>query len=185
MPRRWLSKLFRYPKTISRAFTAPSISLRGNGFILAFLEAPPLESTRAYVLNNIEQGYPHRVAVSDGEVVGWCDIVPKPRPIYAHAGVLGLALLPEFRGQGLGDRLMRQTLDDARAFGLQRVELTVRENNKNATALYKAIGFEDEGLLRNAAKIDGAYEVDGAYENVFLMALLFEPEAHSGGFVRR
>ena len=136
---------------------------------LAFLEAPPLESTRAYVLNNIEQGYPHLVAMSAGEVVGWCDIVPKPRPIYAHAGVLGMALLPEFRGQGLGDRLMRQTLDDARAFGLQRVELTVRENNKNAMALYKTIGFEIEGLLRNAAK------VDGAYENVFLMAVLFEP----------
>lgn len=131
---------------------------------LAFLEAPPLESTRAYVLGNIEQGYPHRVAVSDGEVVGWCDIVPKPRPIYAHAGVLGMAL-PPFRGQGLGDRLMRQTLDDARAFGLQRVELTVREN-KNAMALYNTIGFEDEGLLRNAAK------VDGVYENVFLMGLL-------------
>ena len=34
-------------------------------------------------------------------------------------------------------------------------------------ALYKTIGFEIEGLLRNAAK------VDGAYENVFLMAMLF------------
>jgi ribosomal protein S18 acetylase RimI-like enzyme len=132
---------------------------------LAFLEAPPLESTRAYVLNNIEQGYPHRVAVSDGEVVGWCDIVPKPRPIYAHSGVLGMALLPEFRGQGLEDRLMRQNLDDAPAFGLQRVELTVRENNKNAIALYRIIGFEIEGLMRDAAR------VDGAYENVFLMAV--------------
>jgi ribosomal protein S18 acetylase RimI-like enzyme len=134
---------------------------------LAFLEAPSLESTQAYVLNNIEQGYPHRVAVSEGEVVGWCDIVPKPRPIYAHAGVLGMALLPLFRGQGLGDRLMRQTLDDARAFGLQRVELTVRENNKNAIALYRKIGFEIEGLMRDAAR------VDGAYEDVFLMAVLF------------
>ena len=48
---------------------------------LSFLEAPPLESMRAFVLNNIEQGYPQLVAVSAGQVVGWCDVVPKPKPI--------------------------------------------------------------------------------------------------------
>ena len=134
---------------------------------LAFLEAPPLDEARAYVLNNIAKGYPHLVVLSDGEVVGWCDVVPKSRPVHAHVGVLGMALLPEFRGQGVGERLMRQTLDTARAFGLHRVELTVREDNNNAIALYKKIGFEIEGLMR------GAMKVDGVCENVFLMALLF------------
>jgi ribosomal protein S18 acetylase RimI-like enzyme len=134
---------------------------------LAFLEAPPPESTRAFVLNNIAQGYPQQVAVSEGEVVGWCDIVPKSRPVHAHVGVLGVALLPEFRGQGLGGRLIRQTLDAARAFGLHRVELTVRENNANAITLYRKIGFETEALMRDAIK------VDDVCENVVLMALLF------------
>jgi ribosomal protein S18 acetylase RimI-like enzyme len=134
---------------------------------LSFLEAPPLESVRAFVLDNIKQGCPELVAVSAGQVVGWCDIVPKPRPIYAHVGVLGMGLLPEFRGRGLGDRLIRQTLAAARAFRLNRVELSVRENNAGAVALYKRVGFEVEGLQRNATK------VDGAYENVVLMAILF------------
>jgi ribosomal protein S18 acetylase RimI-like enzyme len=105
--------------------------------------------------------------VSGSEVVGWCDVLPKSRPVHAHAGVLGVALLPEFRGQGLGGRLMRQTLDAARAFGLHRVELTVREDNENAIALYRKIGFEIEGLMRDAIK------VDDACENVVLMAILF------------
>jgi ribosomal protein S18 acetylase RimI-like enzyme len=78
-----------------------------------------------------------------------------------------MGLLPEFRGQGLGDRLIRQTLAAARAFGLNRVELSVRENNAGAIALYNRVGFEIEGLQRNATK------VDGAYENVVLMAILF------------
>ena len=30
---------------------------------LAFLEAPPIESTRAFVLNNFEKGYPQLVAL--------------------------------------------------------------------------------------------------------------------------
>jgi ribosomal protein S18 acetylase RimI-like enzyme len=133
---------------------------------LAFLEAPQLAETRAFVLNNIKQGYPQLVAVSDVEVVGWCDIVPKSRPVHAHSGVLGVALLPEFRGQGLGGRLMRQALDAAQTYGLHRIELTVRENNANAIALYRKLGFETEGLLRDAIK------VDGVYENVVLMAVL-------------
>jgi ribosomal protein S18 acetylase RimI-like enzyme len=134
---------------------------------LSFLEAPPLPSVRAFVLDNISHGHPQWVAVSAGQVVGWCDVVPKPRPIYAHVGVLGIGLLPEFRGQGLGGRLIRQTLAAARAFGLTRVELSVRESNEGAIALYKRIGFEIEGLQRNATR------VEGVYENVVLMAILF------------
>ena len=134
---------------------------------LSFLEAPPLEQVGAFVLDNIKQGYPQLVAVSAGQVVGWCDVVAKPRPIYAHVGVLGVAILPEFRRQGVGGRLIRQALDAARAFGFNRVELSVRENNAGAIALYKRVGFEIEGLQRNATK------VDGVYENVVLMAILF------------
>jgi hypothetical protein len=44
---------------------------------LAFLEAPPIGATRDFVLNNIERGYPQLVALSGGEVVGWCDVMPK------------------------------------------------------------------------------------------------------------
>jgi ribosomal protein S18 acetylase RimI-like enzyme len=159
-------KLFRYPKTISRAFAAPSISLRGSGAIWRFWRRRRPNRPRAFVLNNIAQGYPQLVVLSGGEVVGWCDILPKSRPVHAHVGVLGVALLPEFRGCGLGGRLVRQTLDAARAFGLHRVEPTVREDNKNVIALYRKIGFEIEALMRDAIK------VDDIRENVVLMALL-------------
>jgi RimJ/RimL family protein N-acetyltransferase len=143
---------------------------------LAFLEAPPLESTRAFILNNIAHGYPQFVATVAGEVVGrqvlgcevvgWCDVTPKSRPIYAHCGVLGMGLLPRFRGQGLGTRLITRTLKAARAFGLSRVELSVRQDNINAIALYKKVGFVTEGLQRNGVL------VDGEYENVVEMAIL-------------
>ena len=119
------------------------------------------------MVENINQGYPQFVAVSAGEVVGWCDVTPKPRPIYAHVGVLGMGLLPQFRHQGLGTQLIRQALEAARAFGFWRVELEVRQNNESAIALYKKMGFTTEGFLRNACK------VDGEYENLILMGLLF------------
>jgi ribosomal protein S18 acetylase RimI-like enzyme len=133
---------------------------------LAFLEGPPLENTRAFVIDNIKRGHPQFVAVSAGEVVGWCDATPKERPIYAHGGVLGMGLLPQFRRQRIGTHLIRATLQAAQSVGLHRVELTVRENNTSAIALYKKVGFEMEGLQRNAVRIDGDYE------NIVCMAIL-------------
>ena len=100
-------------------------------------------------------------------VVGWCDVLPNRfRVIYCHCGTLGVGLLPGFRGKGIGRQLMRRTIDAAFAFGLTRIELTVRQGNANAIALYKSLGFEIEGLHRNAVCIDGQYE------NLHSMALL-------------
>jgi RimJ/RimL family protein N-acetyltransferase len=134
---------------------------------LAFLKAPPPESTRAFVLDHIKRGHPQLVAVTAGEVVGWCDITAKDRPVYAQTGVLGMGLLPPFRGQGLGRDLMQRTLAAAKTFGFHRVELTVREHNARAIALYEKIGFKTEGVQREAV------HVDGVYEDLILMAVLF------------
>jgi RimJ/RimL family protein N-acetyltransferase len=134
---------------------------------LAFLEAPPLENVTRFVLRNIELAYPQFVVLSAGGVVGWCDVLPnRSRVIYWHCGTLGVGLLPGFRGKGIGRQLMRRTIDAAFAFGLTRIELTVRQGNANAIALYKSLGFEIEGLHRNAVCIDGQYE------NLHSMALL-------------
>lgn len=119
------------------------------------------------MLDHIKHGHPQFVALSTGEVVGWCDVTPKDRPTYAHAGVLGMGLLPPFRGQGIGADLIRRSLDAARAFGFHHVELTVREDNANAIALYRKVGFATEGVQRDAV------QVDGVYEDLILMAVLF------------
>jgi ribosomal protein S18 acetylase RimI-like enzyme len=135
---------------------------------LAFLEAPPIESTRAFVLDNIKRGHPQFVAVStNSEVVGWCDVTPMSRPSQAHRGVFGVGLLPQFRGRGIGTKLTKKALVAARAFGLHRVELTVREHNTGAIKLYKKAGFEIEGVQRDAVL------VDGVYEDVVCMARVF------------
>ena len=85
-----------------------------------------------------------------------------------HCGVLGMGLLPEYRGRGLGRPLMTRSLDAARAFGLARVELTVRVDNQRALELYRKLGFEVEGRNRRAML------VDGRFEDILTMALLFD-----------
>ncbi len=134
---------------------------------LAFLEGPPLESSAAFVRENMSKGFPQFVAYRDDQLVGWCDIVPHSLPIYAHGGVLGMGIVDGHRGLGLGSRLMRDTLAAARRFGLSRVELSVWENNAPAIALYQKFGFVTEGRKRLALKIDGEYC------DSIMMALLF------------
>jgi len=135
---------------------------------LALLEAPPIEGTREFVRSNVAMGCPHLVAVEDGRVVGWCDATPMARPTMQHCGVLGMGLLPDWRDRGLGRELRRRALDAARAFGLARVELTVRDDNTPAMALYRKLGFEVEGCKRRALL------VDGVFYDLIVMALLFD-----------
>jgi RimJ/RimL family protein N-acetyltransferase len=82
--------------------------------------------------------------------------------------VLGVGLLPAWRGQGVGERLMRPALEAARALGLSRVELRVRADNERAISLYRKLGFVLEGRCRRATR------VDNEFYDVIIMGLLFE-----------
>lgn len=135
---------------------------------LAFLEGPPIHTTKTYIAENIEGNWPHLVAVKNKQVIGWCDITALDRPVFAHIGSLGIGILAPYREQGLGKKLIQAALEKARLKGLTRIELTVREHNQRAIALYEQFGFVTEGVHKNGVCIEGKYE------NHVFMALLFE-----------
>ena len=66
-----------------------------------------------------------------------------------------MGLLPSFRGQGLGRRLVREALSHVFANTLKRVELEVFASNKIAVGLYEREGFVIEGRKRCARFLDG------------------------------
>lgn len=134
---------------------------------LAFQQPFPLAQTAAFVATNMENGGPMLVADDGGRIVGWCDVRRESIPIYAHEGVLGMGLLPDYRGRGLGERLLRTTLDAARVRGFERVSLTVYGRNTRAAALYRKVGFVMEGTRLRGKKLDGVY--DDVHMMVYLM----------------
>ena len=148
------------------AFRAAVDSVAREERYLAFLEAPPLEDCRAYVLDMRRRGFPQYAALIEDHLVAWCDIAPVARPVHAHCGSLGIGVVEGYRGCGLGSRLLERCIERAREIGLTRIELTVRERNARAIALYDKFGFVSEGVRRNAVRIRGEYE------NVIAMALL-------------
>jgi len=71
----------------------------------------------------------------------------KGTPKAKQAKILGLAVLPEFRGRGIAKKLIAKAVSRANARGCREVFLLVREDNAAAQRLYAAIGFELRGAL--------------------------------------
>ncbi|HET7204739.1 MAG TPA: GNAT family N-acetyltransferase [Steroidobacteraceae bacterium] len=136
-------------------FHAALDSVAREGRYLAMLQAPPYASTRRFVLDSLKGGAIHVVALAGDDVVGWCDLRPKAALGLRHSAVLGLGVVRQYRGQGLGSSMLATTLEMAETRGLHRVELVVRADNETAIALYRRFGFVEEGRCRQYLSLDG------------------------------
>jgi ribosomal protein S18 acetylase RimI-like enzyme len=125
---------------------------------LAFLEGPPKNEVRAFVKNLIEKDQTQFYAINQNKSVGWCDILRRGAPTLSHSGILGMGIRKQFRGMGIGKKLISAAIEDAFSKGVQRVELWVFENNQNAIALYLKTGFKVEGKLEKYVKINGVFQ---------------------------
>lgn len=133
---------------------------------LARLEAPPLDRTQAFVSANVKAGYPQLVAEDAGKIVGWCDVLPgDANSGTMHVGRLGMGLFPEYRRRKIGRRLIEAAIQETKRLGLEKIELTVHALNAPAIALYRSVGFKDEGIRKRA------WFVDGIYDDILLLAL--------------
>lgn len=59
---------------------------------------------------------------------------------------LGIAIRPDFRHQGVGVRLMKEIIDQARLDGYSAVSLSVDPDNQGAVKLYEKLGFQFYGI---------------------------------------
>lgn len=65
---------------------------------------------------------------------------------------------PDARDRGLGSHAVRKLLEVGfGSLGLHRISLTVRADNPRAIRVYEKCGFQREGLLRDAAWIEGKF----------------------------
>ena len=83
------------------------------------------------------------VAEFDGKIVGavWSRIMDDYGHIDNHTPSLAMSLFKEYRGQGIGTRLLRQMLDLLRQEGYGQVSLSVQKENY-ALRMYLRAGFE-------------------------------------------
>lgn len=121
-------------------------------------EAPVLERIRDFLAKLNTAGHPHFFAVKGNRVVGWCNVKRFDSPARAHAGELSMGLHPQYRGQGLGKKLILACLRECRILDYHKVELTVFTDNERAIRLYESLGFEQEGYVKDYARLSGAFK---------------------------
>ena len=71
-----------------------------------------------------------------------------------HCALIVMGLRQGARGQGWGERLLRTLIAAAPGCGISRLELGVMAHNEAAHGLYRKCGFIDEGIRRNAYRLD-------------------------------
>jgi putative acetyltransferase len=114
----------------------PEFGAQGPGFAINDPEVDFM--SRAYAA----PGHAYRVVVEDsGRVVGGAGYAPLSGGDAGTCELRKMYFLPEARGQGSGERLLRQLLSQARAAGFRRCYLETLRGMDAAMRLYARCGF--------------------------------------------
>lgn len=98
------------------------------------------------------------VAEYENEIIGNIDLNGSPMKAMEHTAIIGMGLLKEWRGSGLGSVLMKSVVDWAKANPmLELIWLQVYTENSAGLNLYRKMGFEENGLVKNFFKQHGKY----------------------------
>jgi len=63
--------------------------------------------------------------------------------------LLGIGMLDDYQGRGLGRQMMQTLIDAANTNGNEGIELTTMMDNRRAFALYEQVGFKYYGDVEN------------------------------------
>jgi RimJ/RimL family protein N-acetyltransferase len=93
------------------------------------------------------------VAELEGRVAGQLAVHRRQGRYEAHRGDLSITVARDLREQGLGRALVETAIDWARAVRLGKLTLGVFPGNTRAIALYRSVGFVEEGTLRRHLRV--------------------------------
>ncbi|WP_078415069.1 ribosomal protein S18-alanine N-acetyltransferase [Priestia abyssalis] len=85
------------------------------------------------------------VMEEEESIIGYCGLWI----VLDEAHVTNIALLPEYRGKGLGTGLLRKAMIEAKELGALTMTLEVRVSNHVAQSLYRKFGFKNGGIRKN------------------------------------
>lgn len=79
------------------------------------------------------------------KILGYCNL----RILAGEGEVQRIAVLPQYRGRGLGRKMMEAMMNISRENQVTAVSLEVRESNTAARSLYESYGFAEEAVRKD------------------------------------
>ena len=119
----------------------------------------------------VRVGYECRVATLEHAVIAYSVMSVGA----GESHILNLCVAEDFRGRGIGKRLLSYMVDRAASLGMDEAFLEVRPTNAAAISLYRSLGFEQVGVRR------GYYQAADGREDaaVFRLGLQARRPLHS------
>lgn len=109
------------------------------------------------------------VAESHGRILGFSRCEGSNLKRSLHKVEFGVGVIKGYWGYGIGKNLLKESIVWAKSNGIKKISLFVLEENKGAIALYKSLGFETEGVLKNDKLLS-----DGKFHHTFVMGNLLD-----------
>ncbi len=100
-------------------------------------------------------------AIIDNKIIGGVGVEPISKlSRFNHRCNIGIAILKDYWGMGIGRILMDEAINKAKEIGYKQIELDVLESNTRAYALYIKLGFNIIGKNPSGLIINGIKEVE-------------------------
>ncbi len=110
------------------------------------------------------------LAINEGTIVGTASVKADSQFRLSHVGEVGISILQEYWGMGLGTLMLEEIINWAKEMGvLFRLELDVQVRNERAVRLYQKMGFQIEAVMPRRARTDL-----GEFLDVYKMSYLIE-----------
>lgn len=100
-----------------------------------------------------------------GKIAGFCIYYIKPsislKGLRKQAVISSIAIDKKFRGKGLAEKLLNDTIKEIKLNGIQTITLYVNVNNVPAIKLYQKIGFQTTREVKNVCgEEEKCYEME-------------------------
>ncbi|MFC0562151.1 ribosomal protein S18-alanine N-acetyltransferase [Halalkalibacter alkalisediminis] len=81
----------------------------------------------------------------DDVIIGYCGLWV----VMDEAQITNIAIHSNYRGQKLGEQLLRYVIAFVKQMGVTKLSLEVRVSNSVAQNLYRKVGFQEGGIRKN------------------------------------
>lgn len=93
------------------------------------------------------------ICLVEGRIAGSCHLMRYKRVKTRHRASLGIALIREFWGLGIGRNMLAELIQAAKDMGVSQLELQYLEGNERGRRLYEQLGFLEVGRHPNAVRL--------------------------------
>lgn len=106
--------------------------------------------------HSLEKNRPMLVAVTNEKIVGWATLSNLyERPAYRISAEISVYIDETAKGHGIGKKLVEKQLELAPSCGVQQAVVKIFAHNQPSLNLFKTLGFEQWGYLKQVCDMDG------------------------------